>query len=185
MMNLVMRSVMIASVVVGSATAHAQTTVSPRTYGPYCPSHIGGDREYNGHGPEVDASITLYRANGNRDIRLSFFMHQIETVSNWSEAQLERDVRIATAPANTTYTAAFMPLNGVWQWAPLGAASEIGVADINYTDTDHSADVFSNPAWFVGSVRIIGDTGGNDIGNCTNDDASFQATFPALAFWYQ
>jgi hypothetical protein len=171
----------------GSATfaRAAYTTVTSSVYGPYCPDHIGGDREYNGHGPEVNATITLSRSNGNRDINTIFHMHQIETTWDWSEAELDRTERIATAPINSTYTQVWMPRNDTWQWVSLGSSPEIDSVDVSYTDHDHAVDIFSNPKWFVLSVAIIGDTSGKDIGNCTSDDASLKATLNTLYFWYQ
>lgn len=186
MLKTIAISLAILALCVSAPFARAEyTTVNSSLYGPYCPSHIGGDREYYGHGPIVNSTITLSRSNGNRDINVRFYMHQIETVRDWSESELDRTERIATAPSNSTYTHVWRSYNGVWQWLSLSGSPVIGSVDVDYVDNDHGVDTFSNPAWFVSSVMIVGDTSGNDIGNCTADDASLRATLNTLYFWYQ
>ena len=64
-----------------------------------CPTHIGGDREFKGHGPEVDANVTLRRAAGNEQVVLDIYLHEIETTSDWSEAEYSRTHSLISAPS--------------------------------------------------------------------------------------
>jgi hypothetical protein len=82
-------------------------------------------------------------------------MHQIETKSDWSEAQLSRTFRIYRAPAGSRITSIE---NG-------------DVSELFYVDNDHAVDRFFPADNLVREFQIKGDTSGKDIGNCTSDDA--------------
>src|SRR5687768_14896103 len=59
----------------------------PSTVGPFCPKQLlGGDREFDGHGPEIWASIKL-AIKDKKQINAEVFMHARETVSDWSETE--------------------------------------------------------------------------------------------------
>jgi hypothetical protein len=135
--------------------SHAEwVDLGTRSYLGLCPDKVGGDREYAGHGPEVEARAWLSIAN-EAELRINVFMHQRETTSDWSEALLSRDFFVYRAPAGRRITS-------IWNDT---------VSEIFYVDTDHEEDSFFPPDTLVEEFRIKGDTGGNDIGNCTSDDA--------------
>lgn len=139
-----------------AGSAHAEwVDLGTRTYSRLCPEWIGGDREYAGHGPEVTASAYLFTSNSGSDLNIAIDMHQIETRSDWSEAQLSRTFLIYRAPLGKTIT----------------AIQNSDASNIYYVDNDHQVDRFFPPDNLVQEFRINGDTGGNDIGNCTTDDA--------------
>jgi hypothetical protein len=169
----------------GESLAVSQNAGS-RTFLRLCPTHIGGDREFKGHGPEVDASVTLRRAAGNEQVVLDVYLHEIETTSDWSEAEYSRTHSLISAPSGHPYSFIWAPnATGAFAWVSLNSnAPTYGSAIINYTDTDHALDRFFNPQWWVSEIAIIGDTGGNDIGNCTTDDAYITVRLPAIWFWY-
>jgi hypothetical protein len=136
-------------------TSHAEwVNLGTRTYSRLCPDMIGGDREYAGHGPDVEARASLNLVNGV-ELNIGIYMHQRETTDDWSEAELQRDFFIYRAPAGRRITSI---------WNDTESA-------IFYTDTDHTVDQFFPPDSLVQELRINGDTGGKDIGNCTSDDA--------------
>ena len=167
-----------------TSEATAQNAGS-RSFLRLCPSHVGGDREFKGHGPEVDANVTLRRAAGNEQAVLDIYLHEIETTSDWSEAEYSRTHSLISAPTGRPYSLIWAPdANGSFAWVSLGNAPTYGSAIISYTDTDHALDRFFNPQWWVSEISIIGDTGGNDIGNCTTDDAYITVRLPAIWFWY-
>ena len=141
--------------------------VGPRSFQRLCPQHIGGDREYKGHGPEVTIRSELYTQNAGRELYIDINMHQIETRSDWSEAQLSRNFRLYTAPFGRVITTI---LNG-------------DVSDHFYVDTDHAVDRFFPSDNLVQEYRVIGDTKGNDIGNCTSDDAYLSVTLEPVWVW--
>ena len=167
-----------------TSEATAQNAGS-RSFLRLCPSHVGGDREFKGHGPEVDANVTLRRAAGNEQAVLDIYLHEIETMSDWSEAEYSRTHSLISAPTGHPYSLIWAPdASGSFAWVPLGNTPTYGSAIISYTDTDHALDRFFNPQWWVSEISIIGDTGGNDIGNCTTDDAYITVRLPAIWFWY-
>jgi len=82
--------------------------------------------------------------------------HLIETQTDWTEARYDEYITLYTAPAGK-------------------AISEITSADYlnyNYTDYSHSPLTISFNSQTLASKFISnGDTSGNDVGNCTDDDA--------------
>ena len=144
--------------------SHAEwVELGTREYQRLCPDKVGGDREYAGHGPEVRARAGLSIVNG-AELRINIFMRQRETKHDWSEARLTRDFFIYRAPAGRRITS-------IWNDA---------VSEISYVDTDHGEDAFFPPDNLIEDFRIKGDTGGNDIGNCTSDDAYLSLTTEPL-----
>jgi hypothetical protein len=169
----------------GRTSEAVSQNAGSRSFLRLCPTQIGGDREFKGHGPEVDASVTLRRAAGNEQVVLDIYLHEIETMSDWTEAEYSRTHSLISAPAGRPYSLIWAPdTNGSFAWVSLGNAPNYGSAFITYTDTDHALDRFFNPQWWVSEIAIIGDTGGNDIGNCTTDDAYITVRMPAVWFWY-
>lgn len=137
-------------------TSHAEwVSLGTRTYARLCPEHINGDREYAGHGPEVTARAHLYTANSESELYIDIHMHQIETKSDWSEAQLVRTFLIYRAPAGRRIT----------------SIENSDVSELFYVDTDHALDRFFPADNLAQEFQIKGDTSGKDIGNCTSDDA--------------
>lgn len=70
-------------------TASTDTVVQfvPATVGPYAPKKLlGGDREFDGHGPEIWAWIKL-KIVDKKYIDAEVYMHARETVSDWSETE--------------------------------------------------------------------------------------------------
>ena len=137
-------------------TSHSaeQVDLGNRAYQRLCPDKVGGDREYVGHGPEVEARAWLSVVNG-AELRINVFMHQRETKHDWSEALLNRDFSIYTAPPGRRIT----------------SIRNNTVSETSYVDTDHEEDAFFPPDNLIEEFRIKGDTDGKDIGNCTSDDA--------------
>jgi hypothetical protein len=133
-----------------------------------CPSYIGGDREFGGNGPDVFASAELSTRNG-RELWVRIYLHEKETRSDWSEAEGSREFPIWTAPDGTT----------ILDYSPNQPSTAA------YTDTNHQLDIPTvNGSALVQRFEIMGDTGGDDIGNCTNDDAFMRVTFNTIQVKY-
>jgi hypothetical protein len=133
-----------------------------------CPTWIGGDREYSSNGPSVYAYTSLSIISGTQ-LYVKVYMDQLETKSNWSHARFSRSYRLYTAPSGR-------------QIAYTWNASR---SEIHYVDTDHAEDVFYPTDTLVREFRIKGDTSGNDIGNCTSDDAYLTVYFEPLWVWLE
>jgi hypothetical protein len=130
-------------------------TVAPFTSGQLCPNKIGGDREFNSNGPAVSASAELFTKNG-AELWVRIHLHEKETRSDWSEAEGWWEFPLWTMPGGATFL----------DYTP----NQPSTAD--YIDTNNQLDIPTvQGSALVQRFEIMGDTGGDDIGNCTNDDA--------------
>lgn len=160
----------------------AYQNVGDKQFLQVCPQHVGGDREYDGHGPEVNTRIDLLRSS-ERDVRLIVDMHQIETVADWSEAQLSRSFHLGTLPSKATHYWA-RDSEGEWGWKPFPNSPVFDSVEHYFVDSNHSALTVSSPDWWIRWFRINGDTGGTDIGNCTSDDAYISIYLNSIRVMY-
>ncbi|XYH95588.1 hypothetical protein ACMHYB_48610 [Sorangium sp. So ce1128] len=132
----------------GDALVSTSTLVGLST-GFYVPPHVGGDAEYDGHGPSVSLQVELSVFNGN-ELWAAVYMDALETRSNWTHAAGTAWYRLYTASR---------PIVGV-----------DGPISFNhtYTDTDHAHDIFSfAPDNLVNKLDYVGDTKGNEAGTKT------------------
>jgi hypothetical protein len=166
-----------------SSTAFADyENVGNKSYTQICPQHIGGDREYDGHGPGTTTNVELFRS-GERSVQVKLYMHQVETVSDWSEAELNRTFTLGTLPSKATHYWATNS-QGAWGWKAIPASLVFDVWESYFVDNSHSVRTFNNPDWWITQARINGDTGGLDIGNCTSDDAYLSVYFNSIYVMY-
>jgi len=126
-----------------------------------CPDHIGGDREFAGNGPQVTISCTAYTVN-DKDIYVDIYFHLLETYPNGTEGLYDGSIKIYTAPN--------------------GKKIERIISDTqstaNYTDYDILFDYPTIIGELVDSFKSMGDTGGNDLGQCIQDsDAELNIYF--------
>lgn len=152
--------------------------VLPSTIGPYCPKKLlGGDREFDGHGPEVWAWIKLTIVS-NKYIDATVYMHARETTSDWSETEGTWTKRIYTAPDGFTIreilTGKYSEVHyvsrpGVRSFSPAGLRDALG-------DT-HGTDVPFKDDGLVSRWNIVGDTSGRDI---SDDDDPHDDTQVAI-----
>ncbi|MEM7106148.1 MAG: thiol-activated cytolysin family protein [Bacteroidota bacterium] len=134
-------------------------TFQPNPIENICPDHIGGDREFDGNGPMQEASAQLIYDED--EIRVRVMFHLKETTPDWSEALYQEDFLIWTAPSD---------------YEIVSIVSDTQTS-VSAEDDDTSLDVFSQPIdELVSKFEIMGDTGGLDIGDCTEDD-SFLSVF--------
>lgn len=152
-------------------------TIAPRSR--LCPKKIGGDREFNGHGPNVSASARLRIGgpHGRTRIFLDLFMNAKEDRHDWTEAQYRRTGQLVyEVPKDSQGKHAFK----------ITRIKSATFTNAFYKDTDHNLDILDkrrreNRARFSGDLvkrfEIMGDTGGNDIGNCTRDDVYMNVIF--------
>jgi hypothetical protein len=153
--------------VVGTSHAEWHYAGEPSFYR-LCPTKIGGDREYSSNGPSVDAFAYLDIDSGTH-LYVRLYMDQLETKSDWSRARFDQRFWLYTAPAGRRIAYTFNHWESKW----------------HYVDTDHAEDVFYPTDTLVREFRIKGDTSGNDIGNCTSDDAYLTVYFEPLWVWLE
>ena len=128
-----------------------------------CPTHIGGDREFAGHGPNVDLiSAEIERRNLDQEIWVVLKLHVIETRSDWTEAEGTWNHRLWSAPSGQKVNSIDTDLE----------------SNANYVDTDHDLDRPTvRGGTLVRRFEVMGDTGGNDVGNCTAGDVYLSVYF--------
>src|SRR5262249_23676509 len=134
-----------------------------------CPQHTGGDSEFAGHGPDVWAQAHVYIALNFRDLVILLTMTQKETRSDWSRADLYQTFVTYTAPVGQKIAYIF----------------NTPTSQVRYTDTDHAVDWFYPTDNLVEAFAIMADTSGNDIGNCTADDAYLSVYFETIWVWVE
>ncbi|XXX72436.1 hypothetical protein WMF30_32795 [Sorangium sp. So ce134] len=130
------------------APLSASTLVGLST-GFYVPPHVGGDREYDGHGPSVSLQVELSVFNGN-ELWAAVYMDALETKSNWTRAAGTGWYRLYTASR---------PIVEV-----------VSPVDFShtYTDTDHAHDIYAfAPESLVNKLDYVGDTRGDEAGTKT------------------
>lgn len=137
-------------------------TFNPAPMTRLCPTHVGGDREFNGHGPDVTANASLEIRNSNREVWIVLYLHAKETRSDWTEAERTWSQRLWTAPSGSNI---------------VNIVSDES-SNASYRDTDHDLDRPTVRGGTLVSVfEIMGDTGGNDVGNCTSGDVYMNVYF--------
>ena len=151
----------ISSVQDASAQAIEMIEFVPDAITRLCPDHRGGDREFDGHGPNVTAHADL-EIKLNTELWVKLYLHVKETRDDWTEAEQTWDRLLWTAPSG---------------YVIAGVASDMD-SNAFYEDTNHELD---RPAVRGGDLvrqfEIIGDTGGNDVSNCTDDDVYMNVYF--------
>lgn len=133
-----------------------------------CPYHVGsGDRDFKGHGPECSMSAGL--SVDGQQIKRSMYLRCTETQADWTKGE-------RTWPALPVYT------------IPAGCSFDAFLTDnyssCTYTDTDHDLDLCSPSGGLVDQFWVNGDTGGNDVGNCTTDDTYMNVYFDTVGIRY-
>ncbi|WP_437304493.1 hypothetical protein [Sorangium sp. So ce388] len=132
----------------GDALASTSTLVGLST-GFYIPPRVGGDAEFDGHGPSVSLQVELSVFNGN-ELWAAVYMDALETKSNWTHASGTAWYRLYTASSPIVDVDGPISFNHT------------------YTDTDHAHDIFTfAPDNLVNKLDYVGDTKGNEAGTKT------------------
>lgn len=120
----------------------------------YTPPAVRGDHEFDGNGPDIDASVTLSVQGSGAENRVvaTIYMDARETKSDWTEAQGSKTVTLYTAPPG-------MKIEKI-----VGGP----VSTYHYRDTNHTIDRFGGGAgepvsqWeFMGDGTTSQDAGGD------------------------
>ncbi len=136
--------------------AYAQYPVAPILEPVYYPRHQQGDAEFDGNGPDVSWSVTLFVNPDNcHEVVARVWMNAVEPRGDRTTAFGWQDFVVARSP---------QPINGI-----VGNAYVEG----HYVDYDVAVDLFPNPGSYVREVRITGDTRGDDVGVSTRIEVVF------------
>ena len=112
-----------------------------------CPDHIGGDRDFNGHGPITNFKVSIF-SDGN-SIYAKVFCDWVETQSDYTHGVFNRDILIGHIPDDLKVLEILSPKEINW----------------NYTDNNgHEAEgnSFNEDVSPIKYVSIMGDTGDDD-----------------------
>lgn len=142
-----------------------------------CPKTlIGGDREFNGNGPRIVTRIALNVVNGNQ-IEAEIRFTATETVSDYSQV-IETFRRIVfTAPRGRRISQILSTNETTIDFvSPSAGAQFIGPVG----DSSNTVSV-TEPTNFIRRMRIVGDTGGNDIS--TDDDCNDDTRIENISFF--
>ncbi|RSN52585.1 hypothetical protein DMH01_41145 [Amycolatopsis sp. WAC 04182] len=119
----------------------------------FIPPRVGGDAEFDGHGPDVFANAILVGIGSNR-LAVRIFMDAIETTPDFTRARgTSPDFLIYVAPAGQCVL----------------SVSRGGYEEIRYRDTDHAVDAFGGQVTdsFVSGWSFVGDTNSSEAGTRT------------------
>lgn len=124
----------------------------------FIPPHTGGDKDFGGNGPNVNASVRIYIEGNN--VKAEIYMKAKETKSDWTTAEGSTTKTIYTAPSNRTIEAILSPLN----------------SGGSYIDNNHNDDIFQmGYSELIKRYAFTGDTSGDEAGTKTKVVASFNA----------
>jgi hypothetical protein len=135
--------------VVDQAELGLTVTLPAATIPFYIPPHVGGDKDFKGHGPKIQTWVNLYIAKGN-ELWVSVIMDAIETKSDWTHAH--GTLAWPLYVSNQTITNILGPTTFFHQ----------------YVDTDHGSDkYFFGQGNLVNTLLYVGDVYGKDAGVVT------------------
>jgi hypothetical protein len=142
-----------------------------------CPTnHTRGDREFSGHGPHVKLKVTLSMQNDNTEIWANISFSAVETVSDWSTVEGNWDFKVYTTPSGRKLKEIIMDKITTFEENLLNPGGFELFYNSNKTNHNY-IDSLSKQFWSpVYEVKIVGDTGGNDISddNDCNDDTRIE-----------
>ena len=120
----------------------------------YAPPHAGGDREFEGHGPDMTVEIDLHVVDGDQ-VHATFHVEAAETRWDWTLA---------------SGSASFLLHQAHERIASIDSPTHF---EHRYRDTDHARDVFDFPegASLVKTLTCVGDTMGREAGSRTGCSA--------------
>jgi hypothetical protein len=118
------------------------------------PGKSRGDKEFNGNGPNMYCSVTLYNRGNRVDARI--YVTAGETKSDWTYGKKEITTTIYTADPGYE----------------IEAIVSSTFASYSYTDNDHALDAFAGSGP-VQKFTFNGDGSGSDIGANTHVEVQF------------
>ena len=131
-----------------------EQTVTPSRL-TFHPLRFKGDREFMGHGPEVNVRVDVYVEDNK--LKLKVYMRAREKTGG--------DYHDTWAESNRVWTIA-PPPSGTEIRAVIGSRT----SSHSYTDNDGAVDSFLlGPEGPASRLDIIGDTSGNDVGSSKGD----------------
>jgi hypothetical protein len=118
----------------------------------FIPQHTRGDRDFDGNGPNVNASAMLRVDSSGKTLVLTLTMKAEETKSNYTTAEGTQDYEIYRTEPGFKISKIFTDTD----------------SSHFYTDTNHNPDIFDlGQSDLVKTFTFVGDTKGNEAGDET------------------
>ena len=126
----------------------------------YIPPHVWGDREFDGHGPDVSLSATTWKVNDyvkkRYEIHSRVYMNARETKSDWTTARGSKSVVLYRHNK------------------PIKRIVSDSYSAASYRDRNHSVDVLRlSASELVNRFEVVGDTKGKEAGDRTGVTVHF------------
>lgn len=116
------------------------------------PGRVGGDNEFDGHGPTMTATAKIYASSDGTKVLADITMHAKETKSNWSEAKGTWTRTVMSAPTGYRVQEILLP-------------KQNQTFSTSITSSSHSTITRDVSGW--GKFELRGDRRGSDIGSWT------------------
>lgn len=152
-------------------------TITPNPIGNFCPATlVSGDREFDGHGPEITGSVTLSTSTDGSQLVCSISLNARETGGDRSTGRGSWSRTLFTAPTG-------------WRISAITSATRTNIARTlsgggrcescagGGCDGDEHTLNLTGP---VSRIRMVGDTGGNDIS--TDADCNCDTRINSMEF---
>lgn len=124
-----------------------------------CPDHIGGDDDFDENGPHVQLETEAFIVN-EKEVWVRIYCHMKETAGSLAEAQGEWQGKVWPSPMSP-------PPSGDYEILSFKSSRS---SNASYVDDDKLVDYPIVLGSLVHQYRVMGDTSGKDIGECTDDD---------------
>jgi microsomal dipeptidase-like Zn-dependent dipeptidase len=140
-----------------------------------CPTKVvRGDREFDGNGPRVTASVRASITEDRRAIEATIKFRAVETKSDWSTTEAKWTKRIWTAPKGKTIAAVVSD-----SYSSTDVIGSHGGFEIFVPGGKNTVQLPPVHGDLVREFEIVADTGGADISSDSNcaDDTRIRVTF--------
>jgi hypothetical protein len=167
--NVAIKLVFLAAVFLFANILAAQRTlILPEKIEKVFPKKVNGDREFDGHGPKISGNIRLSISEGKGQLIAHINFTLEETEGDKTKAIIDNETRLVyNAPPGKQIKQIINPTNLQ--------------SDFDYVQQGHGPRRKNAAAGGpVSHIIIQGDTGGNDVGNNTNDDSYVSVYFNGL-----
>ncbi len=164
----------------GGSGAAITKTFTPAAINELCPStHVGGDLDFGGHGPQINCSVNLRISADAQFVEMVVDFDAKETSPDWSEVKGQWVQKVFTAPGGMKISAITSATSSTVNFVSRAAGGEFGGCNEGQLHCS-SGGGFTINGGLVQSMCIIGDTGGSDInqgGDCRCDTKIKSITF--------
>ena len=127
------------------------------------PEWVAGDRDFGGHGPDVQLRVTLTLSVDGAQLNALVEMDARETAGDRTQGRIAEKRTLAYAPRGRKFSRIITN----------------AISGGRYTDSNYGVD-YINPTTATGPVKrfvVKGDTDSKDLGNNTDDDCYLEIEF--------